>query len=205
MRLKNAIEEKLYDSRLRDKFVADGRITKSQIDSYLTDLPDDQEKAHSIDLESPSTQNRIAKNMAAAQLAQEARFNQKDSPFAIPKDTSSYKKDFSSVDSDDQDNDQSDDEFADDYEIDDDSIDSNDDDIKEEGEEDFVKDTEIDTESDSDDDSKLDTENRLSEKDSDFIESENDIIENIENDIDNSEFDGGGIGSSENDDNEEKI
>ncbi|MBF0299118.1 MAG: hypothetical protein HQK51_10385 [Oligoflexia bacterium] len=66
MRLKSAIEEKLYDNRLRDKFIADGRITKTQVDTYLDSLPDDQEKSLLIDLESPSTQSRVAKKFSSS-------------------------------------------------------------------------------------------------------------------------------------------
>lgn len=41
MRLNKALEEKLNDVRLRDKLVADGKLTHAQVQEYLQSLPDD--------------------------------------------------------------------------------------------------------------------------------------------------------------------
>jgi hypothetical protein len=41
MRLSDALKEKMLDIRLRDKLVADGRITKAQVDEFLRGLSDD--------------------------------------------------------------------------------------------------------------------------------------------------------------------
>ncbi len=42
MRLARALEEKLLDTRLRDKLLSDGKITKEQLDKYLDTLNDDE-------------------------------------------------------------------------------------------------------------------------------------------------------------------
>lgn len=41
MRLSRALEEKLMDVRLRDKLVAEGKLTKEQVDKYLAGIPDE--------------------------------------------------------------------------------------------------------------------------------------------------------------------
>lgn len=45
MRLARALQEKLMDVRLRDKLLAEGKVTKEQVDSYLNSLSDDTTKA----------------------------------------------------------------------------------------------------------------------------------------------------------------
>ncbi|MBF0207820.1 MAG: hypothetical protein HQK53_13125 [Oligoflexia bacterium] len=55
MRLHNAINDKLYDIRLRDKFVADGNLSKNDVDTYCASLTDDTEKAISLSIDQPST------------------------------------------------------------------------------------------------------------------------------------------------------
>jgi hypothetical protein len=45
MRLSRALEEKLLDLRLRDKLVAEGKVTKEEVEKYLKSLPDDQANA----------------------------------------------------------------------------------------------------------------------------------------------------------------
>ncbi len=40
MRLNKALEDKLMDVRLRDKLIADGKVSKSQVEQYLKDLKD---------------------------------------------------------------------------------------------------------------------------------------------------------------------
>ncbi len=45
MRLSKALEEKKLDLRLRDKLLHEGRLTKSDVDSYLTSLPNDESNA----------------------------------------------------------------------------------------------------------------------------------------------------------------
>ncbi len=49
MRLKNAIDQKLFDIRLRDKFLADTKITKDELNDYLKSLPDDAKNSEYID------------------------------------------------------------------------------------------------------------------------------------------------------------
>jgi len=45
MRLARALEDKLHDLRLRDKLVAEGKITQAQLDEYLSKLDDSTENA----------------------------------------------------------------------------------------------------------------------------------------------------------------
>lgn len=45
MRLARALQEKLMDVRLRDKLLAEGKVTKEQVKEYLGSLPDDSAKA----------------------------------------------------------------------------------------------------------------------------------------------------------------
>jgi hypothetical protein len=41
MLLKEALEEKLLDVRLRDRLLAEGKITAEQVEKYLQSLDDD--------------------------------------------------------------------------------------------------------------------------------------------------------------------
>lgn len=41
MKLKLALDEKMLDIRLRDRLLAEGKITKSEIDSYLNGLAEE--------------------------------------------------------------------------------------------------------------------------------------------------------------------
>lgn len=45
MRLSRALQEKLMDVRLRDKLLAEGKITKEEIKKFLSALPDDTKNA----------------------------------------------------------------------------------------------------------------------------------------------------------------
>ncbi|MBT7610112.1 MAG: hypothetical protein HN576_10165 [Bacteriovoracaceae bacterium] len=49
MRLSRALNDKIMDLRLRDKFVHEGKVTKSQLDDFLKSLPDDAVNAASVD------------------------------------------------------------------------------------------------------------------------------------------------------------
>ena len=49
MRLSRALEEKLLDLRLRDKLLAEGKITKAQVEEYLNKLDDDMENTLSTE------------------------------------------------------------------------------------------------------------------------------------------------------------
>ncbi|HLE11781.1 MAG: hypothetical protein A2504_15215 [Bdellovibrionales bacterium RIFOXYD12_FULL_39_22] len=40
MRLNKALEDKLMDVRLRDKLIADGKISKAQVEQYIKSLKD---------------------------------------------------------------------------------------------------------------------------------------------------------------------
>lgn len=42
MKLRIALEEKEMDVRLRDRFVAEGKTTSKDVDSYLQALPDEE-------------------------------------------------------------------------------------------------------------------------------------------------------------------
>jgi len=41
MKLRKALDEKLMDVRLRDRFVADGKVNQGQVESFLKNLQDD--------------------------------------------------------------------------------------------------------------------------------------------------------------------
>jgi hypothetical protein len=43
MRLARALDDKKFDIRLSDKFVADEKISKKELEQYLKELPDDAE------------------------------------------------------------------------------------------------------------------------------------------------------------------
>lgn len=45
MKLRLALEDKLMDSRIRDRLVAEGKITKKDVDAYLENLPAEDESA----------------------------------------------------------------------------------------------------------------------------------------------------------------
>ncbi|MDC0254064.1 hypothetical protein OAK75_04145 [Bacteriovoracales bacterium] len=41
MRIAQALKEKLMDVRLRDKLIAEGKVTAEEVEKYMTDLPDE--------------------------------------------------------------------------------------------------------------------------------------------------------------------
>lgn len=45
MKLKNALDDKKLDLRLRDRLVAEGKLTKEEVSDYLKKLVDDQKNA----------------------------------------------------------------------------------------------------------------------------------------------------------------
>ena len=45
MRLSRALEEKMMDVRLRDKLVAEGKLTKEEVKKYLDGISDDTKNA----------------------------------------------------------------------------------------------------------------------------------------------------------------
>lgn len=45
MRLARALQEKLMDVRLRDKLIAEGKVTKEQVQTYLNSLEDSSNNA----------------------------------------------------------------------------------------------------------------------------------------------------------------
>ena len=51
MKLRLALEEKLLDARLRDRLLAEGKISKDDIKKYLDSLPDDAKTAVPLDQE----------------------------------------------------------------------------------------------------------------------------------------------------------
>jgi len=44
MRIANALKEKLMDVRLRDKLIAEGKVTKEEVEKYLHELDDQTTK-----------------------------------------------------------------------------------------------------------------------------------------------------------------
>ena len=46
MKLRLALEDKLMDSRLRDRLLAEGKISKKDIEDYLNNLPEEDDSAY---------------------------------------------------------------------------------------------------------------------------------------------------------------
>lgn len=57
MKLRLALEEKLLDVRVRDRLLAEGKITKEEIKKFLDGLPDEGTNAVPLD------QDEAAKNL----------------------------------------------------------------------------------------------------------------------------------------------
>jgi hypothetical protein len=51
MKLRLALEEKLMDARLRDRLLAEGKISKEDVKKYLDGLADETKNAVSLDQE----------------------------------------------------------------------------------------------------------------------------------------------------------
>ena len=51
MKLRLALEEKLMDARLRDRLVAEGKISKEEVKKYLDGLADETKNAVPLDQE----------------------------------------------------------------------------------------------------------------------------------------------------------
>jgi polyhydroxyalkanoate synthesis regulator phasin len=51
MKLRLALEEKLMDARVRDRLLAEGKITKEQVKKYLDSLADEAKNAVPLDQE----------------------------------------------------------------------------------------------------------------------------------------------------------
>ena len=45
MKLRLALEDKLMDSRIRDRLLAEGKITRKEIDAYFQQLPEEESSA----------------------------------------------------------------------------------------------------------------------------------------------------------------
>ncbi|MBA2403787.1 MAG: hypothetical protein H0V66_03370 [Bdellovibrionales bacterium] len=51
MKLRLALEEKLMDARLRDRLLAEGKISKEEVKKYLDSLVDDSKSSVPLDSE----------------------------------------------------------------------------------------------------------------------------------------------------------
>jgi hypothetical protein len=49
MKLRLALEEKLLDVRVRDRLLAENKITKEEVKKYLDSLPDDNKNSVPLD------------------------------------------------------------------------------------------------------------------------------------------------------------
>jgi polyhydroxyalkanoate synthesis regulator phasin len=49
MKLRIALEEKMYDKRIRDRLLAEGKISKEDIKKYLDKLSDDTNGSTTVD------------------------------------------------------------------------------------------------------------------------------------------------------------
>lgn len=59
MKLAMALEEKNMDVRLLDRLLAEGKVTKSQVDEYLNNLEDDEGNYEVVDHTSKSESSEI--------------------------------------------------------------------------------------------------------------------------------------------------
>lgn len=57
MKLGMALKEKLMDIRLRDKLLADGKISQNEIDQYLASLNDDNQNVAHVEVAEDSLNN----------------------------------------------------------------------------------------------------------------------------------------------------
>ena len=48
MSLSDALKEKVMDVRLRDKLLAEGKITKEELESYISNLSDDTQNSQPL-------------------------------------------------------------------------------------------------------------------------------------------------------------
>jgi hypothetical protein len=48
MKLRIALDEKMMDVRVRDRLLAEGKITKKEVDEFLANLPDDSARAEKV-------------------------------------------------------------------------------------------------------------------------------------------------------------
>ncbi len=60
MQLSRALQDKLLDIRLRDKLVAEGKLTKAQVDEFLKSLGDDDSNMTLTD--APSSASSSSEN-----------------------------------------------------------------------------------------------------------------------------------------------
>lgn len=51
MRLKEALDEKLYDVRLRDRLLAEKKLESKDLETYLNTLKDEKENAEHIEID----------------------------------------------------------------------------------------------------------------------------------------------------------
>jgi hypothetical protein len=57
MKLRQALEEKLHDVRLRDRLLAEGKISKEEVQKLIKQLPDDAATAVSLDQNEDKTRH----------------------------------------------------------------------------------------------------------------------------------------------------
>ncbi|HLT23079.1 MAG TPA: hypothetical protein VKZ84_06540 [Bacteriovoracaceae bacterium] len=59
MKLRLALEEKLLDVRLRDRLLAEGKISKEEVEKFLNSIPDDQSNATALVQDESAENNNI--------------------------------------------------------------------------------------------------------------------------------------------------
>jgi polyhydroxyalkanoate synthesis regulator phasin len=57
MRLSTALEDKKLDLRLRDKLLAEGKLSQKDMEDYINSLPDDAQNATHTGEETASTES----------------------------------------------------------------------------------------------------------------------------------------------------
>lgn len=56
MKLAKALDEKRLDTRLMDRLVAEGKLTKSEVDTYNTNLPDEEGNYEFVESNKPTAE-----------------------------------------------------------------------------------------------------------------------------------------------------
>ncbi|MAW07903.1 MAG: hypothetical protein CME61_06420 [Halobacteriovoraceae bacterium] len=62
MSLSDALKEKVMDVRLRDKLLAEGKITKEELESYISNLSDDTQNSQPLYPETEEEQSSEAQS-----------------------------------------------------------------------------------------------------------------------------------------------
>lgn len=83
MRLSKALEDKLMDIRLRDKLIAEGKLTKAELDKYISSLSDDSSIAAYTDEKESKKESEEAPNSSNETLESDTSGSDPNTPSFI--------------------------------------------------------------------------------------------------------------------------